>query len=313
MKPINTVFIGSSHEGAEILKTLNLSEKYRVTGVITQPDRPAGRKQISTPTQIKKTAINLGIPIFEPDNKKEEYEKALRKTKPELIVCIAFGEFIPNVVLEYPKHKCLNIHYSLLPELRGACPVQAAILRGLKKTGVTIQVMEEKMDVGPVIAQKEIEISEDETTETLKEKLIPLGHNLLMKILPDWIEGKIKPRIQDETKATYCYMKDMSKKSAKIDWKNEDSEVIDRKIRALSSWPVAWTIVNSKRLKIFEAEIAKSKTNDSVGKLIEVDGEPGFPTKDGKNIILKSVQLEGKNRMSGKEFWMGFKGGEKKA
>ncbi|MFH1547202.1 MAG: methionyl-tRNA formyltransferase [bacterium] len=308
MKPVNTVFIGSSYEGKEILKTLHLSDKYKITGVITQPDKPSGRKQELTPTEIKSTALELGIEIFEPNGDKEKYKKILEETKPKLIICIAFGEFIPKIVLEYPKYKCLNIHYSLLPELRGACPVQAAIMRGNKKTGVTIQVMEEKMDVGPILSQREVEISDDETTETLKEKLVPLGHDLLMKILPDWIDGEIEPQTQEKSNATYCYLKDMSKEAAKINWEVEEPEEIERKIRALSSWPVAWTEVNSKRLKIFEAELVESNSDLKPGEITEIESIPVVATNNPeKKLRLITVQLEGKNQMSGEDFFKGFR------
>jgi len=240
MKPVNTVFIGSSFEGKEILKSLHGKKEYNITGVITQPDRPVGRKKVLTPTDIKSTALNLRTEIFEPDGKEENYKEIIEKTQPELVICIGFGEFIPKVILEYPRYKCLNIHYSLLPRLRGACPVQSAILEGFKKTGVSIQIMEEKMDIGPIIGQKEIEIAPKETTATLKKKLIPAGHDLLFEILPKWIKGEIQPKEQNHSKATYCYKNDISKETAEISWEIEDPEQVVRKIRALIPWPVAW-------------------------------------------------------------------------
>jgi methionyl-tRNA formyltransferase len=309
MKQVNTVFIGSSYEGIEILRSLHENGKYNIVGVITQPDKPSGRKMELTPTEIKETATELGIKVYEPNGVEKEYKKIIETAKPELIICIAFGEFIPKVVLGYPKYKCLNIHYSLLPKLRGACPVQSAIMKGVKKTGVTIQIMEEKMDIGPILSQKEISISDKETTETLKDKLVPLGHDLLLKILPDWIDGKIEPETQDESNATYCYLRDMSKESAQIIWKDEDPEAIEKKIRALSSWPVAWTIIGGKRLKIFEAELITNNSKINAGNLVEINKLPSIATKDPNiKLELLSLQLEGKKRMSGKEFMQGFRG-----
>lgn len=297
-----TIFIGTSQEGTSSLIALHADPLFDVCGVITQPDKPTGRKKVLIPTPIKQTAENLEITVHTPDSSEDPiYEQILEEYNPELAITIAFGQFIPKSFLEFPTHRCLNVHYSLLPVLRGAVPVQKAILEGHEKTGVTVQIMEETMDTGPTLAQKTIKIEKRETTPTLKDKLITTGKDLLMETLPKWISGKITPKEQDPSEATYCYMNDISKENAYIDWKTTSPVRIDRMVRALLPWPVAWTTLqNGKRLKIFEAELAEEKHTYTPGTIIESSDRLLFATNN-PNLVLNitSAQLEGKERMPG--------------
>jgi methionyl-tRNA formyltransferase len=308
VKPVNTVFAGTSFEGESILRSLNENKNFNLVGVITQPDKPVGRHQKLQPTRIKQVATELKLKVFEPNKKDENYQKVIDEVKPDLVIVLAFGEFLPDVILNYPKYKCLNVHYSLLPQLRGACPVQMAIMQGLEKTGVTIQIMEHDMDVGPILAQKDVEITDSDTTETLKDKLIPAGKELIISMLPKWIAREITPQSQDDSKATYCYIKDVSKEAAQIDWEKENPKEIERKVRALQPRPVAWTMLNGKRLKIYESEIIKNSEKIQPGNLLSIEDKPAIATKNPEiKILLRSVQLEGKKRMTGEEFLRGIR------
>jgi methionyl-tRNA formyltransferase len=309
MNAIKTIFISTSREGVPALRELEKADKYLVEGVITQPDKPVGRSQKLCSTPIKKTALELDIPVYEPDNDADNYRQIIEETKPELIITISFGEMIPKYVIDYPKYKCLNIHYSLLPQLRGAVPVQMAILRGLEKTGVTIAIMEETLDTGPILSKKEIKISPDETTTSLKQKLIPAGTALLMQTLPKWIDGDLTPQPQDPEINDYCYEKDLSKEKAQIRWGEMTPEHIEKMVRAFVPWPVAWTFTpEGKRLKIFKAELVDMKHGKSPGTMIKKDCIPYFATTDPKRVLrLDLVQKEGKRQMKGKVFACGVK------
>ncbi len=308
MKAIKTIFIGTTYEGIPVLRALKTNPQFEVAAVITQPDRPIGRRQIKVPTVIKVEAKQQSIEVFHTENDEKKYTKIIDEIKPELIIVIAFGEIIPVSVLNYPKYKCINIHYSLLPQLRGAVPVQMAILQGLKKTGVTVQIMAKDLDVGPVLAQKDVNIAEKETTPSLKEKLIPMASDLLMQILPEWIEGKVKTQEQDDSKATYCWQSDISKDKALIDWQTMEPEYIERMVRALLPWPIAWTTLpQCKRLKIFEAKLDKFQKKDWIpGEILTANNQLLFATKTpGVVINAINVQLEGKRLMTAAEFLQG--------
>lgn len=308
MKQITTLFIGTSNEGLTTLEALHAHKGFTVPAVITQPDRPAGRKQELQPTPVKEKALKLGIEVLTPDEE-DVYKKALKAYNPDLAITIAYGNFIPSHFLDSLPLKCLNIHYSLLPQLRGAVPVQMAILQGLTETGVTIQVMEETMDTGPIIASEKVPIAPDETTPSLKQKLIPTGKDLLMRVLPKWVSGEIAPIEQNPEKATYCYMEDISKEKAEIDWATMNPEYIEQMIRAFQPWPIAWTkLPDERRLRIFQAEISQIRTDLPPGSMLPNKDQILFATKQ-PNIILNVTdgQIEGKKRMDGKALRQGLK------
>ncbi len=301
-KKVKALFVGSSFEGDSSLRALVDDPKFDVSAVITQPDRPVGRKQELTPTEIKIVAEKLCLKTYTPKSDESEYLEILENEQPEIIIVIAYGNILPKPFIEFPKFKCINVHYSLLPELRGAVPVQMAILQGLKKTGLTVQIMHYELDEGPILAQREIEIEERETTPSLKDKLIPLGRNLLMDTLHTWVDGKIEPKEQDHSKSTYCSQEDIAKENAQIDWEKMEPEHIDRLIRAMLPWPVAWTVLpDSKRMKIFEGELVKFEGEGNPGSLVKKGTDLLIPTRNNKAVKLKEVQLEGKNRMKAVE------------
>jgi methionyl-tRNA formyltransferase len=309
MNKISTIFIGTSYEGVSSLDELAASPDFSVSAVLTQPDKPAGRKQKLTPSPIKQAALSHTIPIHT-TSEEDIYRKILKEYAPELAVTIAFGDFIPGFFLEALTYTCINVHYSLLPQLRGAVPVQMAILQDLPETGVTIQIMEEKMDTGPILAQARVPISSDETTPSLKEKLIPTGEKLLMDTLPRWIDGSITPNQQDDSHATYCYMSDISKENARIVWDRMDAAHIERMVRAFLPWPVAWTTLpDGKRLKIFKASVVPVKSAEPPGQYIKETKSLIFAAKDReRGLEVHEGQIEGKRKMTGSEIRNGLKG-----
>ncbi len=308
MNSVRTTFIGTSKEGIPALRELIKCPTFEVTSVITQPDRPVGRKQKMQSTPINETAKEHGIEVYAPDTDKEEYKKVMDIEKPDLIITISYGEIIPEYVIKFPKYKCLNIHYSLLPKLRGAVPVQMAILRGLKDTGVTIQIMEKTLDTGPIIAQEKVPISPNDTTESLKNKLIPIGTELLMDTLHKWINEEIVPVPQNQKIEDYCYESDISKDKAFIKWEDTSPDTIDRMIRAFYPWPIAWTYLpNGKRLKIFEGSIKDFRHSKQPGEMFKKDNLIYIATNNAqKALLLEEVQKEGKKKMKGKTFAMGW-------
>ena len=262
--------MGTPEFGAIILEKLCLTNLKPVL-VITAPDKPVGRKQILTPSAVKIVAQRHNIKVG-------HRMSNFLKIRPNLIIVAAYGQILPKKILKIPKYGCLNVHPSLLPKYRGASPIQYAILNGDKKTGVTIMLMDEKMDHGPILNQQKRKINSKITYEELLKELANLGAKLLIGTIPKWIQGKIKPKPQDHSKATYT--KILKKEDGKIDWTKKPEE-IERQIRAFNPWPGTYTIYNKKRLKILKTEILKGR------------------------LIIKEVQLEGKRQMNFKDFLNG--------
>jgi methionyl-tRNA formyltransferase len=298
---IKTIFIGSGEFAIPILKKLLELDFIQVQAIITQPDKPVGRKQTLTPTPIGEFVHSIGknIDILKPEKIRKVSEELLNKYEPELIIVASYGQIIPSNLLMYPKYKCLNAHGSILPELRGAVPVQMAILKGLQKTGVTLQVMSEGMDEGDIIKTEELIINNDDTSETLMEKLSELSAAMIGNgVLKDWVEEKVEGVAQDHSKATYCYKSDLSKEKAEI-LPQMDITLVDRMVRAFNPWPVAWIKLSAdspfegKVLKIFKGKLVENRKFD---KLISREGKSLFLNLENGAYELLQVQLEGKNR-----------------
>ena len=281
------IFIGTSQFAVPILEKL-FSRNYQIIAIITAPDRPAGRRQELTPPPIKEAALNYNLPILQPE-RIEQIQNKISEMSPDLIVLAAYGRIIPKGVLNIPRLGCLNFHPSLLPKYRGPSPIQTAILNDDKITGVTIILMDEKIDHGPIIAQKELSINPRETSRSLEEKLSHSAANLLIEILPQYLEGKIKPEAQDESKASYT--KIINREDGRINWQ-ESAQTIDRKIRAFYPWPGAWTYFGQQRVKIIKAKA--------------VDQAQPAALSTGKGFLfLEIVQPAGKKTMTGQEFFRG--------
>jgi methionyl-tRNA formyltransferase len=303
-----TLFIGAGNFAVEILKGLQQSANVELVGIITQPDKPAGRKKILTPCHVKEyindSKLSENYPVFQPEKIKLAAAEILQQTQPELIIVADYGQILPRSIIDYPKYKCLNVHGSLLPDLRGAVPSPMAILKGYKVTGVSIPIMTPGLDDGAVIASQEVEIYDDDTTTTLRARLAKVGAALLNSVLEDWLAGKIKPVEQDATKATLTWQSDIAKEKAQILPQNSIIE-LDRMVRAFQPWPEAWGIFTngnqSKRIKIIKLASLKNKTNlDKTNGLWRI-AKSLFFVLHGEAIEIESLQVEGSKELKGSE------------
>lgn len=295
------VFFGTSIFSVAILEKL-ISDFFIPELVITQPDKPAGRKQILTPPPVKDVCVHHEIPFLQPENL-NKIEDKLRSLDIDLIITASYGKIIPQAILDIPKKGAINVHTSLLPLYRGASPIQTAILKGEEKTGITIMLMDAQMDHGDILYQKSVPITQTDTFTSLQSKLAHIGADTLPKIIPDYLKGKITPRAQNHEQATLAPM--IEKSDAEIKW-NQDCTIIDHQIRAYYDWPTAWTTLpDGKRIKIYKAHCRESDHPTSPGKIHIQRDIAGIETLDGL-IAFDEVQVEGGKVMSAKEFISGY-------
>ena len=290
------VFMGTPATAAATLEQL-LNGSDPVIGVVTQPDRPAGRGQKSLPSPVRRLAERYGIPVVAPEKiRNPDFLSQLKSWNPRIIVVVAYGRILPPSILDLAPEGCVNVHYSLLPKYRGAAPVAWTIINGERTSGVTTMKLVEKMDAGPIYLQKEIALDAGETTASLQQRLTPIGGKLLLETLRKLKEGTLTPREQAETEATFAPM--LKKEDGLIDWK-QPAFVIERRVRGLNPWPSAYTYVKGKLLKIHSARVIASDEQRSAGEIIKADGE-GFWVATGHGILgLEEVQLEAKKRLPG--------------
>ena len=301
------IFWGTAEFAAEILA--GVLKEYPITAIVTQPDKPTGRHQTIESPAVKKLAQELEISVLQPEKLKnnQEFIDRLKELKPDLFIVAAYGQKIPKEVLTIPKYGSLNVHPSLLPKYRGSSPVQAAIYNGDEETGVTIMLVDEEMDHGPILGSMKYELgSRKFTTEELKKELARSGVKLLLETLPKWLAGEIKPREQEHDKATFT--KILTREDGRIDW-SRSAEEIDRQIRAYTPWPGCYTEIDGKRLKIIKAHILNPAVgcaeNAKDGQIFKVaEGELAINCGQG-SIILDIVQLAGKKEVGGKDFLNG--------
>ena len=302
------VFMGTSEFAVPSLEHLLLNQ-YQVVAVYTQPDRPAGRGRSVTSPPVKRIALAWNLPVEQPVSLKQaEVVEQLAGFHPDVIVVAAFGQILPQSVLELPRYGCINIHPSLLPRWRGASPVAAAILAGDELTGVSIMQLDRGMDTGPVLARAQIPITAEDTTGSLTTKLALIAARLLQEVLVRCLRGELIPQPQDEAKATYC--RQISKEQGEIDWHLPAIDIW-RRVRAFQPWPGCYTKWQGKRLEIIEAVLVPGETNLDAGRVVAlspVTGESkaafGVHTGDGILGVVR-VQLEGKRAMSAAEFLRG--------
>ena len=297
------VFFATRELGAEVLKAL-LKADYSPALVVTMPDKPAGRKKELKASPVKLTAQEHNLPLAQPEDIRELLSDD-RVTTADLFVVAAYGGMLPQELLDIPPDKVLNVHPSLLPLYRGPAPERATLLAGDKKTGVTVMLLDSKIDHGPILAQKEYAIPRDIRHEELHEELGILGGKLLVEVLPKWLSENITPKEQDHSKATFT--KKATKEDGKIDWK-APADYIVRQIQAYDPWPGTYTFWNAKLLKILEANAADfaEYAPFEPGATFSLKGEPAVMTGKGA-LVLQKVQLEGKNPSSAKDFLLGHK------
>ena len=294
--------MGSPNFAVKILQAL--ISNYHVCGVITQPDRPAGRGKILTPPPVKILAAEHNLPTIQPARLKEPEALAqLENWNPDVIVVAAFGQILRQNVLDLPKFGCINVHASYLPRWRGAAPIQAAILNGDEFSGVTIMKMDAGIDTGPILMQKKVPLAIDETMATLTDKLANQGSDLLLETLQLYLNGQLSPVAQPEEGATYAPM--LKKEDGRLDF-SQPAAAIERKVRAFNDWPGTYYEINLQPLKVRKVKVIAHHSSQ-VGLRSIIDKMPAISTPDGW-VQLLEVQPAGKKWMSGADYIRGVQG-----
>lgn len=291
--------MGSPEFALPILR--QLADRYPIVGVITQPDRPAGRGRALSSPPIKILSDELHVPVIQPRRLREpEVVQQLVTWSPDLIVVAAFGQILRSDVLELPRFGCVNVHASLLPRWRGAAPIQAAILHGDERSGITIMRMDPGVDTGPLLNQRSIPISARDTAGLLITKLSHLGAELLIETLPEYLSGKLQPQPQDDSLATYAPL--IKKEEGLLDF-SQPAVVLERKVRAFNPWPSAYTYWKEQILKIHLSHVVEG-TPDNYGRMIVHQDLPAFTTGAGI-LVIDELQPAGKKIIQGKAFLQG--------
>ena len=299
------VFMGTPEFALPTLKSL-FDSQYNIVAVYTQPDRPGKRGQKLTWSPVKELAVSQGLFVVQPETLKQPVEiERLNLFNPDLVVVAAYGQILPDAVLNLPRYGCINIHPSLLPRHRGPSPISTAILEGDEVTGVTIMLLDAGLDTGPILKQRELPISSQDTAGSLSDKLAQLGAELLLETLPLWFEGKIKLQPQDERRATYT--RRITKEDGEIDWRLPALEIW-RRVRAFYPSPSCYTSWAGKRLKINEAVLITETAAGEAGRVMALSSASPTPVGviSGAGLLgLCQVQLEGKRPLSAAEFIRG--------
>ncbi|MBR2175962.1 MAG: methionyl-tRNA formyltransferase [Clostridia bacterium] len=295
------VFMGTPDFAVPCLKAL-IEDGNEIVGVFTQPDKPKGRGYTLTPPPVKVTALENNIGVYQPTTLKDgKAFEILKELAPEMIVVVAYGKILPKEIIDLPEYGCINVHASLLPEYRGAAPIQWAILDGKKKTGVTAMYMDVGLDTGDMLLKSEIDIGENETADELHDRLSGLGAELIVKVVHGAEEGTLKREKQDDSQS--CYAKMLTKEMSKIDFSRSAKEIHDQ-VRGLNSWPSAVAELNGKRIKIHRTVLAEGSGEPgqvlSLSPLIAACGEGA--------VEIIELQPEGKKRMDAKAFINGLHG-----
>ena len=302
---IRIVYMGTPDFAVEPLEAI-IKAGYEVAAVVTQPDKQKGRGKEVKMTPVKECALRHGIPVFQPVKIKEpEAVAELEKYQADLFVVAAFGQLLSEEILNMPEYGCINIHASLLPAYRGAAPIQWAVLNGEKESGVTIMQMDKGLDTGDMLLKRSVELSPKETGDSLHDKLMHLGAELIVEALSKLEKGELVPEKQKDELSSYA--KKLTKAMGQIDW-SKDAVSLERWIRGLNSWPSAYTFFGGKTLKIWEARVAEENGAQKAepGQVVSVSRE-SFTVACGQGELqILSLQLEGKKRVSTREFLLGY-------
>ncbi|PJK17917.1 methionyl-tRNA formyltransferase [Chryseomicrobium excrementi] len=296
------VFMGTPAFSAPILSML-VEEGYEVAAVVTQPDRPVGRKKVMTPPPVKEQAVLHGIEVLQPEKLKGSAEwERLQEINPDLIVTAAFGQLLPQEVLDLPRLGAINVHASLLPKYRGGAPIHQAVIDGEPTTGVTIMYMEKKLDAGDIISQVELPIEDTDTTGTLFDKLSAAGRELLKQTLPSIVAGTNPRTAQDEQQVTFA--RNISREQERLDWTKAARDLWNQ-VRGLSPWPGAYTTFQGTVVKIWSATPVRGKSGAAPGEIINSSGVFQVQTGDGNALEIQELQPAGKKKLSIEEFLRG--------
>lgn len=302
--PLRVVFMGTPAFAIPALDALS-DASCEIVGVYTQPDRRAGRGRRLAASPVKQAAIERGLPVFQPASLRRDAESRehIASLKPDVIVVVAYGLFLPAKTLAIPPLGALNIHPSLLPKYRGPSPVASAILQGNTTSGVTLMLLDEGMDSGPIIAQRETPIGTEETAETLTARLFEMGARLLVDTLRQWRAGEMAATPQVEADATITSL--LSRQDGAIDW-TRSADYIARQVRAFHPWPGTFTHWNGRQLKVHSATVVDTDASGAPGTVVELPQGVGVATSDGA-LLLRRVQMEGRQAQDIDDFARGYR------
>ncbi len=296
------VYMGTPDFAVAPLKAL-IDNNYDVVGVFTQPDKPVGRKAILTPPPVKVVAMENNIPVYQPNSLKNgEGTAILEELKPDVCIVVAYGKILPKDFLDYPEYGCINIHGSILPRYRGAAPIQWSVLDGMEFAGVTSMQMDVGLDTGDMLITEKVKIGENETSGQLYDRLTVLGAEVLIKTLKAVEEGSLNPVKQNDEESSYASMLD--KTMSPVDF-NKSAWEVHNKIRGLDPWPVAQTVLDGKNLKLFNSSVRDDLGSGAVGEAVSLKEGLAVFCGDGKAVLIKEVQYEGKKRMNAADFLRG--------
>ncbi|MCI6498427.1 MAG: methionyl-tRNA formyltransferase [Lachnospiraceae bacterium] len=300
---MRVVFMGTPDFAVPVLEALTES-KHEVVAVVTQPDKRKGRGKEMQYTPVKTAALNHGIEVYQPAKvKDEEFQNVLRDINADVIVVVAFGQILPPSIIHMPKYGCINVHASLLPKYRGAAPIQWAVIDGEKETGITTMQMDEGLDTGDMMLKEVVPVDEKETGGSLHDKLAACGGKIILETLQKVEDGTVTYTKQDDSKSNYAKMLD--KNLGKIDFTKKAVE-IERLIRGLNPWPSAYTMLNGKTLKIWDADVLEGE-NETPGKIVNITKDQIWISTGEGILAVNELQLEGKKRMNTEDFLRGYK------
>ena len=295
------IFMGTPDFAVGTLRSL-AEAGHEITLVVSQPDKPKGRGHAMVPTPVKVVAEELGIPVFQPV-KIREAKDVLEKTEADVCVVAAFGQIIPASILHMKKYGCINVHASLLPKYRGAAPIQWAVLDGEEKTGITTMYMEKGLDTGDMIDKAEVVLDKKETAGSLHDKLMVLGADLLLETLKKLEDGTAVREKQNDEES--CYAKMLSKDMGQIDFTKSARE-IECLIRGMNPWPSAYTALDGKTMKVWEADVLDAQSKEEPGTIVEVNKKEIIVATGSNDLALHEIQLAGKKRMQVQAFLLGY-------
>ena len=301
MKRFRIVFMGTPEFSVPCLRAL--AEKTEIVGVITQPDKPRGRGQKQVPPPVKLFALEQGFKIYQPARiKDEEFVSVLQELRPDLMIVVAFGQILSQQILDIPKYGCINVHASLLPQYRGAAPIQRCILAGEQITGVTTMFMDAGLDTGDMLLKRTIPVSENMTLEELHDALMEMGSDVLIETLEQLSDGTLQRVVQKDEESSYAPM--ISKETGHIDW-NRSAREIHNLVRGLDSWPGAYTFLKGEKYKIWKTCLADMESEKPAGTIVQANKLGLFVVTGCGCIEILELQAPSKKRMKAKDYLMG--------
>lgn len=297
------IYMGTPDFAVPCLERL-AADGHELCCVVTQPDKPKGRKMELAPSDVKKCALQLGLPVYQPNSlKTQEAYDYLEQFSPDFIIVAAYGKILPKCILDMPKYACINVHGSLLPKYRGSAPIQRSVLAGDKVTGITTMLMDEGIDTGDMLLKKEYEIDINATSGEVFDALANMAPDLLTETMQKYVKGELVPEKQNDEESTYAAM--LSKDEAVINW-DKPAAAVHNLVRGMAPWPIAYTVYKDKKMKIFESRLTDKTTDLAPGTLTQADKKLYAACADGLLEIL-SLQLEGGKRLTAQQFLAGHK------